>query len=159
LPFLLARGPEENVSPKKGSGSGQATPPIIRVAPLGELNAYVVYEHELDALAAGSPATLTLNFSIGLLSAAVTLGVALATTTITSDRTFTSFVIVLVISILAGIFFLLFWWRTHQSTRDLVGKIKDRMPPTPGVQDLAGITPAGREPEPAPPQTEAGPSG
>jgi hypothetical protein len=30
-------------------------PNPVRVAPLGELNAYTEYEHELDKLASGSP--------------------------------------------------------------------------------------------------------
>ncbi len=40
----------------------------VRVAPLGELTAYTVHEHELDIISAGSPATLAFNFAVALVS-------------------------------------------------------------------------------------------
>jgi hypothetical protein len=48
-------------------GKGQPQHPVIRVAPLGELNAYTVYEHELELLARGSPGGIFLNFALALL--------------------------------------------------------------------------------------------
>jgi hypothetical protein len=41
--------------------------PVVRVAPLGELNAYAVYEHELDTLAKGSPSSHLLGISYALI--------------------------------------------------------------------------------------------
>jgi hypothetical protein len=46
--------------------------PPLRIAPLGELNAYVVYEHDLDRLAQGSPALVMLNFALFFLGVAAT---------------------------------------------------------------------------------------
>jgi hypothetical protein len=46
--------------------------PIIRVAPPTELNIDSVYEHQLDLLAHGSPASLFLNFSLFFLGIAAT---------------------------------------------------------------------------------------
>lgn len=41
--------------------------PVVRVAPLGELNAYTVYEHELDTLAKGSPGSHLLGIGYALI--------------------------------------------------------------------------------------------
>ena len=66
--------------------SGQ---PVVRRAPLGELNVYEVHEHELDQLAGGSPGPQLLNISYALLGAAVTLSAAgLAVWSAQSVRTF-----------------------------------------------------------------------
>jgi len=37
---------------------------VVRLAQPVELNAYVVFEHQLDLLAQGSPASLLLNFAL-----------------------------------------------------------------------------------------------
>lgn len=66
----------------------------IRVAPLGELTAYTVHEHELDIIAAGSPATLAFNFAVALISIGVSFILTLTTTTISSNRLFYSYLIV-----------------------------------------------------------------
>lgn len=52
---------------KKLPDPGQQMSPV-RVAPLGELHAYTVHEHELDIIAAGSPATLSFNVAVALFS-------------------------------------------------------------------------------------------
>ena len=75
----------------------------VRVAPLGDLNAYMVHEHELDIIAAGSPATLAFNFAIALMSIGVTFVLTLTTTTITSDRLFYGYLIVCINCLLVGV--------------------------------------------------------
>ncbi len=52
------------MSSRKSPDRTQQLSPV-RVAPLGELTAYTVHEHELDIIAAGSPATLAFNSSLG----------------------------------------------------------------------------------------------
>ncbi len=115
----------------------QDLPPTVRVrlAPPGEIKAYVVYEHELDRLAEGSPASLFWNFALALLSASLTLLVTLFTTEIKSDRLYVTFVIVCGLSLVSGLVLLSLWWQTHISVRGLVERIKDRMPPSPGTQE------------------------
>jgi len=66
--------------------------PIVRVAPLGLLNAYPVYEYELDLLVAGSPGSQLLGLSYALIGFAVALAIAIFGTDINSDRTYSVFV-------------------------------------------------------------------
>ena len=42
-------------------GGKPPLPPVVRYAPLAELTVYSVYEHQLDLLAQGSPASLMLD--------------------------------------------------------------------------------------------------
>ena len=103
------------------------------MAPLGELKAYTVYEHELDTLSRGSSGSLYLNFALFLLPIFITLITTLLTTKIESDRLFQGFFIVAVITAIAGVFLLLLWLREHRSSRHLISEIKSRMPPPPAI--------------------------
>jgi hypothetical protein len=46
--------------------------PVIRVIPPAELNAYLVYEHQLDELAQGSWNSIALNFALFFLGVSIT---------------------------------------------------------------------------------------
>jgi hypothetical protein len=108
--------------------------PRIRFATCGELRLYSLDERELDDLARGSAAPLELNLAISFLSVFVSMGTMLLTTSITSDRLFTLFVVIVVVTFIAGVVLLLLWARGRRSSKDLLSKIKARMPPEPGVQ-------------------------
>src|ERR1700674_4860964 len=103
--------------------------PVVRVAPLGELRAYTIYEHELDALGSGSTGSLFLNFSLALLPVSLTLLVTLLTTKIESDRLFAGFMTVAVVTAIAGVLLLFLWWQQHRGSQHMVHEIKGRMPP------------------------------
>ena len=107
---------------------GRSDEPSLRFATFGEIKIYWLYEHELDALGAGSSASLFLNFALSLLPISITLLVAMLTTTIPSDRLFAGFLSVSVITAIAGIVLLLLWWRSHKSSGQLLTAIKARMP-------------------------------
>jgi len=124
----------------------QLPQPVIRVAPLGELNAYIVTEHELETLAQGSPAGLLLNFALALLPMAGSIIVTLRSSTMT-DLNFTLFTSASIIFIIAGLICLTLWWRLHTSVKTLVQEIKNRMPPPQGIPATA---PAPAAPGPAP---------
>jgi hypothetical protein len=109
-------------------------PPVVRIAPLNELKAYIVSEHELDALARGSTGALFLNFALSLLPIALTLIVTLSTTPIESNRLFQTFVSIATITFIAGMLLLLLWVREHKNARSLVEQIKSRMSPQPAIQ-------------------------
>lgn len=103
--------------------------PAIRRARLGTLTIYEISEAELETIERGSPESLFLNFSIFLLSVAISFSVSLATTTITSNRTFQVFVIITVIGYLSGLILLAMWWRSYKSTRSITDTIRKRLLP------------------------------
>jgi high-affinity Fe2+/Pb2+ permease len=123
--------------------------PIIRVAPLGELNAYTIYEHELETLAEGSPGGLFLNFALTLLPTAIGIIVTLRSSTMT-DLNFMLFTSASIIFVIAGLICLVLWWRTHNSVTTLVEEIKKRMPLQPGIQTTPAASPAINPPAAAP---------
>lgn len=110
----------------------------VRVAPLGDLNAYMVHEHELDIIAAGSPATLAFNFAISLISIGVTFVLALTTTTIASDRMFYGYLIVCVNCLLVGFILFGYWFRTRTSVTAMVARIKKRLDRDSPIQESVG---------------------
>jgi hypothetical protein len=123
--------------------------PVIRVAPLGELNAYTIYEHELETLAEGSPGGLFLNFALALLPTAVGIIVALRSGTMT-DLYFMLFTAASIIFLIAGAICLALWWRTHKNVTTLVEEIKKRMPLPLGIQTGPTALPASNPPGAAP---------
>lgn len=108
--------------------------PVIRVAPLGEIKAWVVLESELDVLERGSPSSIYLTFAVALLPTALSLFVAILSTT-TSDRVFLTFLCVGVIFLIVGMLLLALWWQSHVSSRKLIEQIRNRMPPPPAIQE------------------------
>jgi cation transporter-like permease len=103
--------------------------PEIRRARFEKLTIYEVSDSELDILAKGSPDSTYLDFSIGLLSAAIAFSITLATTKIESNRTFTVFTIAVILGYLFGFLFLLLWWKNHTSVSTVVKSIRSRLPP------------------------------
>lgn len=103
--------------------------PVVRVAPLGELNAYTVYEHELDTLAAGSPGSNLLALSYALLPFAGALVIALIGTEIPSNRVYDAFVLGALVTGIAGGVCVVLGLAGYRSNKDLVAQIKGRMPP------------------------------
>lgn len=124
---------------KPADGSRQMSP--VRVAPLGELHAYTVHEHELDIIAAGSPATVSFDVAVALISVGVSFGVTLTTTTIASDRLFYGYLILCINSIIIGLILLGVWWRRRTSVLMIVARIKGRMPPANPIQEQPAAPP------------------
>lgn len=61
---------------------------VVKLAQPGELTAYVVFEHQLDLLAQGTPVSSLLNFAMFLLRVAATALATLVTTPPNQDRIF-----------------------------------------------------------------------
>ena len=110
---------------------------VIRVAPPGELNAYVVYEHQLDELAQSLPSALMLNFALFFFGVAATALGTLFSVPPDNDRAYYTFLVVLLITGIAGVVLLAYWWFTHKSARRLIAEIKSQMPPNPEVRNEA----------------------
>jgi hypothetical protein len=101
----------------------------VRVAPLGELNAYAVYEHELDRLAQGSPGSNLLGISYALIPFSGAFVIAIFGTDIPSNRVFNVFVLTALVTGLAGIICLILGVANYRSNKAMVAEIKSRMPP------------------------------
>ena len=109
--------------------------PVIRVAPPGELNAYVVFEHQLDALAQGSPSSLLLNFALFFLGVAVTAFATPFSIPTASDRAYYAFLIISLITGIAGLVLLVIWWKTHTAVKGIIAEIESQMPPNPDARN------------------------
>lgn len=101
---------------------------IVRRGRVDSLTLYDVTDHELSLLEAGSPTSLLFNFSIFLLSTAISFLIALLATEIKSDRTFTVFTIIVVLGFTVGLVLLCLWLRFRQSTSSVIKRIKSRIP-------------------------------
>jgi hypothetical protein len=106
---------------------------VVKLAPADELKAYVVFEHQLDLLAQGSPASLMLNFALFFLGVAATSLGTLATAPPAQDRTFYAFLIICLITFIAGIVLSALWYSMYKSVTSLVVEIKAQMPANPPV--------------------------
>lgn len=107
----------------------QELPPAIRRARIQQLTIYEISEDELKTLEAGSPISLHLNFAVFLLSVAVSFAAALATTTFPSDRVFQTFVVVLGVSSVIGLFLLILWFKEHRAGSSIAMCIRNRLTP------------------------------
>lgn len=103
--------------------------PEIRRGRIGSLTIYDVSEGELEILERGSPDSIYLNFSIGLLSNCVSFLIALATTSATSLSAKIFLISSTIITGINGTFLLILWFRNRRTVPGLIQRIKDRVPP------------------------------
>ena len=109
--------------------------PRITHVPAGDIICYEVYEHELNQIANGSQNPILLNFAIGLLSIAVTVLAALASFPApASNRVFTVFLVLFIITFISGALLILLWARSWKSQSDILTTIKSRLKPLPPKQ-------------------------
>ena len=119
---------EEALMNTKNEHSGDK-PFKIKRGRVDSLSLYEITEHELVTLENGSPSSLYLNFSLLLLTTATSFLISLLTTTIESDRTYFTFVILVVVGYVLGILLGIIWWRTRQSVSEITKRIRSRIPP------------------------------
>lgn len=112
----------------------------VRVAPLGELRAYTISEHELEKLEQGSPVSDLLTIGLCLLSVAVTLLSTLLSTTL-PDKTFLLFFCALLIFGLMGAICTFLGSRLRISTKELAQQIRARLPDAPSVEEAPPESP------------------
>jgi hypothetical protein len=125
---------------------------VVRVAPLGELRAYTISEHELEKLEQGTPVSDLLTIGLCLLSAALTILATLLSTPL-SGQTLTLFFCALLIFAIGGGICAFLGWRLRASTKELARRIRARMPDVPAVQQLPSEPPSG-----PPPESSSGPA-
>lgn len=102
---------------------------IIRRGRVDSVDLYEVKENELELLEKGSPASLQLNFSIFLLSIALSAVFTLSTATVKAPIWDTVYIVIAVVGFLLGLYLLLIWWRTYSSIRKIIAVIRARIPP------------------------------
>ncbi len=119
--------------PSRRNNEPSPAVPIIRLAPLGELNVYMVMEEELEAIGRGSPGSIFLNFALALLPLSASFLMTLLVTSINSIGMLIFFVSAFIICLIAGILCAVLAWRYHASVAQVVEKIKNRMPPPPPI--------------------------
>lgn len=108
---------------------------ILR-GPLDSLSLYEITDYELEILEEGSPSSTYLNFAIFFFSVGASFFTALVTTTITDVFLFTIFVVLTVVGFSASLVLFILWRRTRSRVKELVKKIKARVPTVP-IRDAA----------------------
>lgn len=109
--------------------------PVVRVAPLGELRAYMISEHELEKLEQGELVSDLLTIGLCLLSAAITLLATLLSASLAGTILVLFFCAMLITAIGGGICTFL-GYRSRTSVKVLVGQIRRRMPGVPTVRQI-----------------------
>lgn len=122
--------------------------PLLRVAPLGELKAYTITEDELDSLGRGSPGSLYLNFGLALVPVAIAFLITILSTDIPSVEGKIFFISGCILFFLIGFISLILAAVHHVSTKSLVEKIKNRMPPPEPIRQAVGDGSAATSPVP-----------
>ena len=89
---------------------------------------YDVTDQELKELERGGDGGLYLNVALALASVAISFLIALTSTTITSNRQFTVFVVITIVGFIGAAVLALLWWNCRKSVSQLVKDIKARMP-------------------------------
>ncbi len=110
---------------------------VVKLAQPGELKAYVVFEHQLDLLAQGSPASLLLNFALFFWGIAATSFGTILTAPPSQDRTYYTFLIIFILTLIAGVVLSAVWYTMHRSVTRLVDEIKAQMPANPAVEQVS----------------------
>lgn len=100
----------------------------IHRARVDTLNIYEVSDSELTTIERGSTNSIFLNFSIFLLSIAVSLLIALLTANFNGKTVVqTIFILLTIVGFLGGGFLLIFWYRKRDDFKITIKKIRERM--------------------------------
>ena len=107
-------------------GLAQNDPRIVR-GRIDSLSLYEITDHELRILEKGSPSSVYLNFAIFLWSIGLSFLVALITTKIDSNKTFSVFAIVTTVSLMVGAFLTVLWYRLRGEVKEVSETIRERI--------------------------------
>ena len=123
-----------------GSNRADNEPRIVR-GRVDSLSLYEITEHELDALAKGSPSSLQLNFGIFSLTIGLSSLSTLLTVTISSVQIFTAYVVLAVVGCFLGAYLGILWYRMRGSVSDVVDRIRGRIAQDSPIPDESGANP------------------
>ena len=113
---------------EEAEGRGEKQPRIRR-GRVDSLTLFEITDYELDVLSRGSPSSIFINFAIFFLSTAISFLIALLTVTITSDRVFQVFVIIVVLGFISGGVLFCLWLRNRKAMSAIIKRIRQRIPP------------------------------
>ena len=117
----------ESIKPQNDSATGQKGPKIRR-GNLDSLSIYEVSEGELTTIERGSSNSIFLNFSIFLLSIAVSFLTALLTGDFNEKQTVQTIMIVITVcGFIIGGFLLILWLREKDDFDEVIKSIRGRM--------------------------------
>ena len=100
----------------------------VRRGRVDSVDLYEVKEHELEILENGEQTGLYLNFAIFLISLAFSGILTLSTATFANTKIENTFLFISILGVLGGLFLLILWWQGRKSIKDVIRKIKDRIP-------------------------------
>ena len=103
---------------------------VINRGRVKSFDLYEVKENELELLEKGSTANHEFGFGVFLLSTAITCLAALGTTDFKWQIVQQICIFLTLIGFILGAFFMMSWWRIRKSVKEVVLRIKDRIPPT-----------------------------
>jgi hypothetical protein len=101
--------------------------PRVRMAKVDSICLYQITEDELNLLEQGSPSSMYLNFALFLIPIGLSFWVTLATTTLTSDRVYYSFLILIILSLVLGVLFFCIWYKAYRSSTPVSTRIRKRL--------------------------------
>lgn len=101
----------------------------VRRGRVESVDLYEIKDNELEILENGTPSSLYLNFSIFLLSLTFSAIACLSTATFINSTVEVLFIVVAVIGTMVGGFLLILWWKTKESVKKVIEKIRERIPP------------------------------
>lgn len=127
LSEVLSEIVELGIDPKSFRRHVEERVTVVR-GRVSSVSLYEITDNELSTLETGSSSSLYLNFSIFLLSVAISMLVTLLTTPIQDNRVFNVFVIIVSCGFIIGGFLLLLWYRTRHSMSEVVKSIRGRIP-------------------------------
>jgi hypothetical protein len=116
-------------TPFQPKGVEAEKPLRVRRGRVDSVDLYEIKDSELDFLEKGSPSDIQLNFAIFLLSLAFSGTCTLVTATFGNATVKLVVVVVTVVGIFLGGYFLLSWWKARSSMKDLCARIRSRIPP------------------------------
>jgi hypothetical protein len=103
--------------------------PEIRRARIGKLTIYEISEAELNALEAGAPSSLLLNFAIFLLSLAISFTTTLITLDVPTGKIYVFFLTSAIVGFVASVILFLLWLMNYRSIKSVASLIRKRLPP------------------------------
>lgn len=123
-----------NPQPEPPIDSGLEPTLQVRRGRIQMLTIYEVEASELQILERGSSDSIFLNAGIALLSMAVTLSATLATAQFSTERQWTTFLVLTLLGYIVGVVMFLFWWKGRKSVGACVRSIRARLP----MEELGG---------------------